>query len=184
MRARLLIEMGKLRSAYSDIEKALEFGRDNAEAQALLIRMKKNSELFKQKATQLALVGKFTEAINTLTDAIDINRNDVDLLIRRGTLYRQKGDIMVAIKEFRTALKMLDKAYEEGSLNEVDQTGEGIFLRQSYTEVMNELQYGYEASAIYMLKHRMLPPLTQSNPNNSAFQCHQRGNEKLTSVVG
>eukprot|EP00003_Mantamonas_plastica_P030861 TRINITY_DN7788_c0_g1_i2.p1 TRINITY_DN7788_c0_g1~~TRINITY_DN7788_c0_g1_i2.p1 ORF type:complete len:112 (-),score=48.51 TRINITY_DN7788_c0_g1_i2:63-398(-) len=111
MRARLLIEMGKLRSAYSDIEKALEFGRDNAEAQALLIRMKKNSELFKQKATQLALVGKFTEAINTLTDAIDINRNDVDLLIRRGTLYRQKGDIMVAIKEFRTALKMLDKAY-------------------------------------------------------------------------
>ncbi|XP_076010568.1 tetratricopeptide repeat protein 14 [Genypterus blacodes] len=49
--------------------------------------------------------GRYVEAMNEFTKALDIDTNNVEALVARGALYANKGSIMKAIADFELALK-------------------------------------------------------------------------------
>ncbi|KAJ8039246.1 Tetratricopeptide repeat protein 16 [Holothuria leucospilota] len=108
MRARLHLLFRNTSLSYYDLKDALALDPDQQEAQRLLKGLEKKAKENRDFAVRLQLQGKFKEAMQKITLAIEMNPSVAEFHLLRGAVHRRLHDFNAAIDDFLLALDKTD----------------------------------------------------------------------------
>ena len=98
---------------YYDIKDALALQEGHEQANKLMEELKHKAEDFKQQSTNMSLTGRFRDAMQKISIAIETNPSVAEYHNIRGAAHRKLGDFNAAIDDFLLALDKTDHNEED-----------------------------------------------------------------------
>ncbi|PIK41751.1 putative tetratricopeptide repeat protein 16 [Apostichopus japonicus] len=108
MRARLHLLFRNTSLSYYDLKDALSLDPEQPEAQKILQDLEKRAQDNRDFAVRLQLQGKFKEAMQKITLAIEMNPSVAEFHLLRGAIHRRLHDFNAAIDDFLLSLDKTD----------------------------------------------------------------------------
>jgi tetratricopeptide (TPR) repeat protein len=113
LRAKVALLAGDLPGARAAADMALAILPDHPEARTLRQTMAEAAGVYTDEATKLILLGAPEDAVGNLTHAMALRPDDAELVMRRGTAYRQLGQHTDAADDFERAVELAGGKYPE-----------------------------------------------------------------------
>ncbi|PVD22140.1 hypothetical protein C0Q70_17945 [Pomacea canaliculata] len=113
MRARLHDMFGNSTLCYYDVKDALAVDADHQEAKEMMHRLELKAAECKTHCMHLNLTGKYREALQKISIAIETNPSMAEYHVLRGALHRKLNDFNAAIDDFLLALDKCDHNEED-----------------------------------------------------------------------
>ncbi|XP_053337679.1 tetratricopeptide repeat protein 16 [Clarias gariepinus] len=106
LRARLHHQFNQHLHCYYDLKAALRLNTSCPEAQALLDMMAQGAECSRQQAVTNAVEGELSQALEKISTALELNPENSQYYVLRGTLYRRLKDFTSAIEDLMIAVEL------------------------------------------------------------------------------
>ncbi|KAM8761237.1 tetratricopeptide repeat protein 16-like isoform 1-T1 [Acanthopagrus schlegelii] len=113
MRAGLHKLLNQTSQCYQDVKSALLLNPTCPQAGALRLQLQEASEKARQKAVDLTLTGRLSEALCMINIALDNSPQNARLYLFRGILYRRLKDFTAAIEDLVQAVELSDEEEKE-----------------------------------------------------------------------
>ncbi|XP_038601611.1 tetratricopeptide repeat protein 16 [Tachyglossus aculeatus] len=159
LRACFYNRFAQVKPCYQDIYKALALEHQHPEAHSLLKILVGQAQRAREDAVRLALKGRLRDSLLRIHWAIENSPMDPGHFLFRGTLYRRLKDFQAAIRDFHTALDLIQK--REGKDCEVlGQTRRQLLL--SYNDfAVHCYSKGFYQEAILLLNKALKGETTE-----------------------
>eukprot|EP00276_Gloeochaete_wittrockiana_P010522 CAMPEP_0184664454 /NCGR_PEP_ID=MMETSP0308-20130426/52868_1 /TAXON_ID=38269 /ORGANISM="Gloeochaete witrockiana, Strain SAG 46.84" /LENGTH=377 /DNA_ID=CAMNT_0027107857 /DNA_START=66 /DNA_END=1199 /DNA_ORIENTATION=- len=105
LRARLFLRFRNVTSAGSDVTAVLNADPNNKEALQLDRMLKRETDNLVSDATALILESQPKAAAQVLTQALLMEPNDLQAMVKRGVALRHAGDFPAAIEDFKSVIQ-------------------------------------------------------------------------------
>ncbi|XP_036953380.1 tetratricopeptide repeat protein 16 isoform X2 [Acanthopagrus latus] len=113
MRAGLHKLLNQTSQCYQDVKSALLLNPTCPQAGALRLQLQEASEKARQKAVDLTLTGRLSEALCMINIALDNSPQNARLYLFRGILYRRLKDFTAAIEDLVQAVELSEEEEKE-----------------------------------------------------------------------
>ena len=98
---------------YYDLKDALALCDGHEQANKLMVELQSKADDFKQQSTNMSLTGRFRDAMQKISIAIETNPSVAEYHNIRGAAHRKLGDFNAAIDDYLLALDKTDHNEED-----------------------------------------------------------------------
>ncbi|TSM85952.1 Tetratricopeptide repeat protein 16 [Bagarius yarrelli] len=121
LRARLHHQLNQFVPCYYDLKAALRFNPGCPGARALLENMEQKATSSYQQAVTKALEGELSDALGIITTAVELNPENTQYYLFRGTLYRKLKDFTGAIEDLMLAVEFCNVRAEHSKMEKPEE---------------------------------------------------------------